>query len=477
MLMSVLCVGALWRTAELPQAQSTLAGMADAAASKLKAADQRVTCVEATTGGLIQASLIATAGASKVTTCGAIAYTSSRAVAVLGAEEAQPLNEPLDSTGHRSKPKNGDEYIASKQERVALLARKRRIEAGATWCICENGASGPTFAYDDLSTGFTAIFVSGPVEKGVLIKSSHNRREENMYGFAQAALDLLAECVAEASGIEDTTPPPPTLLDVVEDRYGGVEVSVNADVPFARQAFVDELRSSLSSWIAGGKRGVWLTLPTACHAYVSAAIESGFEYHHATPEYLQLVRWLPIDTPSPLPRYAFTLIGVGGVVVNSDGKVLMVQERVSPSARMQGSWKLPGGLADPGEDFADTVAREVREETGIDAVLDGVVSMRHAHGRRFGQGDLYVVVKLKASGAEEISIDEGELADAKWMGRDEIEAMREQPEDKGQSLSGKVSGANYEMISSALDGQLIEGVEITSSNGKQTLLYRAPRGE
>ena len=86
-------------------------------------------------------------------------------------------------------------------------------------------------------------------------------------------------------------------------------------------------------------------------------------------------------------------------------------------------------------------------------------------------------MNCERSGAEEISIDEGELADAKWMGRDEIEAMREQPEDKGQSLSGKVSGANYEMISSALDGQLIEGVEITSSNGKQTLLYRAPRGE
>ena len=39
------------------------------------------------------------------------------------------------------------------------------------------------------------------------------------------------------------------------------------------------------------KRGVWLRLPLHAHAYVSAAVEAGFEYHHATPEYLQLTRW------------------------------------------------------------------------------------------------------------------------------------------------------------------------------------------
>lgn len=32
--------------------------------------------------------------------------------------------------------------------------------------------------------------------------------------------------------------------------------------------------------------------------------------------------------------------------------VLMVVEKFSPAAAFQGSWKLPGGLADPGEHFA-----------------------------------------------------------------------------------------------------------------------------
>jgi 8-oxo-dGTP pyrophosphatase MutT (NUDIX family) len=76
-------------------------------------------------------------------------------------------------------------------------------------------------------------------------------------------------------------------------------------------------------------------------------------------------------------------------VVNAAGEILMVQERVSPLPQYQGTWKLPGGLADPGEDFADTVVREVQEETGVTAELSGLVSLRHMHGVRFGQSDLY----------------------------------------------------------------------------------------
>lgn len=470
---------AAWTELTLPSSSATksLAAIADRAAANLHAANQRVACYESTSGGLIQAALLATPGASKITTCGAVSYTSSRAIAVLG-PEAQPLEEPLDSDGHRCRPTNGEEYMESKQDRVMAVARRKRLETGATWCICENGASGPTFAYDDLSAGFSAIFVSGPVERGVLVRSPHANREENMWLYTEAALGLLAECVADANAkdTEIAHVPPSSVLESVEDRYGGVEVTLRKGTGGEVTNFVNELRAALESWVAAGKRGVWLKLPLEAHGLVSSAVSFGFGFHHATSDYLQLTRWLPTDVPSPLPRYAFTLIGVGGVVLNGEDKVLMVQERVSPSPRMQGSWKLPGGLADPGEDFAQTVAREVREEVGVDAELEGVVSMRHSHGRRFGQGDLYVLVRLRTVTDDTIVLDREELADARWMSLSEIQAIIEQPEDKGKNLKGKVSLGNFEMIENAMNGQLIEAVSIPNSKGQSTMIYRGRRG-
>ena len=160
------------------------------------------------------------------------------------------------------------------------------------------------------------------VERGILVRSSHARREENMWGFAQAALDLLAECVAEAQAARTASssaataaaaapppPPPPPLLSVREDRYGGVEVSVREGGELELSAFVAELHAALERWHAAGKRGVWLRLSSRAHGLVSAAVSAGFEYHHATPHHLQLTRWLPQGEPSPLPRYALAQIG------------------------------------------------------------------------------------------------------------------------------------------------------------------------
>jgi ADP-ribose pyrophosphatase YjhB (NUDIX family) len=55
-------------------------------------------------------------------------------------------------------------------------------------------------------------------------------------------------------------------------------------------------------------------------------------------------------------------IGVGAVVLDEEGRVLLVKRANDPG---KGRWSLPGGLLELGEMIETAVAREVAEETGI----------------------------------------------------------------------------------------------------------------
>lgn len=60
---------------------------------------------------------------------------------------------------------------------------------------------------------------------------------------------------------------------------------------------------------------------------------------------------------APVPR-----VGCGAAIVR-DGRLLLVKRLRPPEA---GSWSLPGGKVEFGERLADAVAREIREEIGVD---------------------------------------------------------------------------------------------------------------
>jgi ADP-ribose pyrophosphatase YjhB (NUDIX family) len=86
-------------------------------------------------------------------------------------------------------------------------------------------------------------------------------------------------------------------------------------------------------------------------------------------------------------------IGVGGAVVR-DGHLLLVR-RASRHGR--GNWQLPGGFIEPDETMEQAVVREVMEETGVTAEVEGVLGLRSRYDPESGNG-LYIVLLLRPVG-------------------------------------------------------------------------------
>ena len=59
---------------------------------------------------------------------------------------------------------------------------------------------------------------------------------------------------------------------------------------------------------------------------------------------------------------------VGGIVLDDDGRLLMIQRGTEPD---RGRWSLPGGRVELGETDEEAAVREVREETGLDIEVIG----------------------------------------------------------------------------------------------------------
>lgn len=204
-----------------------------------------------------------------------------------------------------------------------------------------------------------------------------------------------------------------TTLAASEDAYGGLVVD-QARLPRDSDVFASALRRSMAVWRASGRRGVWLPLPTSHVRLVAPAVEQGFRFHHAEETHVMLSAWLPRDEPNALPPNASHQVGVGGLVTNDRGEILVVQEKQGP-LRGKGVWKLPTGLTNAGEDVADAAVREVREETGILTVFRKLIAFRQSHGLAFGKSDLFFICALDPIGELDIVVQESEIECATWM--------------------------------------------------------------
>ena len=66
------------------------------------------------------------------------------------------------------------------------------------------------------------------------------------------------------------------------------------------------------------------------------------------------------------------VVGIGAIVVDDAGRVLLVKRRYEPLA---GQWSLPGGALEVGETLEAGVAREILEETGLVVDVGPVVEV------------------------------------------------------------------------------------------------------
>ncbi|WML45881.1 NUDIX hydrolase [Neobacillus sp. PS3-40] len=109
-------------------------------------------------------------------------------------------------------------------------------------------------------------------------------------------------------------------------------------------------------------------------------------------------------------------LAVSGLVQSSDGKWLVVKKKYGG---LKGMWSLPAGFVEAGETADEAVIREIKEETGINCVIKGLIGLRTGviHEEI---SDNMLMFMLEPIGNGQIKHQEEELFEARYIAVDEL---------------------------------------------------------
>lgn len=115
------------------------------------------------------------------------------------------------------------------------------------------------------------------------------------------------------------------------------------------------------------------------------------------------------------------LVGITAIVRDEQGRFLFARRADT------GMWAFVAGINEPTEQPADTVIREVKEETGVDVTVDAFVSLTslphlltYANGDQAQYMDHCFACSLRPGGNADPGIGDHENTDSGWFSPDDL---------------------------------------------------------
>ncbi|RLE52109.1 MAG: NUDIX hydrolase [Candidatus Methanomethylicota archaeon] len=117
------------------------------------------------------------------------------------------------------------------------------------------------------------------------------------------------------------------------------------------------------------------------------------------------------------------IVGVGAVIIDDKNRILLVRRAAPPG---EGLWAIPGGLVRLGEKLKEAVKREVKEETGLEVEVEGLVDVFEVIVRD-EVGNIkfhYVIVDYQAKVAGGKLKASTDALEVKWFSAEEIKKVK-----------------------------------------------------
>jgi ADP-ribose pyrophosphatase YjhB (NUDIX family) len=125
------------------------------------------------------------------------------------------------------------------------------------------------------------------------------------------------------------------------------------------------------------------------------------------------------DPDAPKPNSIVP--AVTAVVLDPEGRVLLIHRADNDR------WALPGGQVEVGERVADTVVREVREETGIDVEVLGLIGVysdpKHVIAYDDGEIRQQFALSFRARPVGGTLRSSDESSEVRWIAPGDIESL------------------------------------------------------